>query len=221
MSTALSNELSDIEGVVRASELDRESRRDRQQIEWDRKLLEGRLGELSGTGPAATSSAALELVRKSQLDGEPVAWVTVGEGIFFPPDAARNGIDLTALPVVRVEEPPEAARAADKLLRSGGFGLVVVDLVPSEARAPGASIPRPLQKRLIQHADTHEAAVLVLTEKKPDAPSFGSLCSFRAQAEHRRRGGNRFERSVEALADNRFGPGWTVREAYRGPPGLR
>lgn len=221
MSTALSGELAEIEGVVRASELDRRERRDRQHVDWDRALLEGRLGELSGSGAAATLSTALELVRNSQAEGEPTAWVSVGESAFFPPDAHRNGIDLAALPVVRVDDASTAARAADKLLRSGGFGLLVVDLAPSFSDEPGTTIPRPLQKRLIQHADAHEAAVLVLTEKGPDAPSFGSLCSFRAQTERRREGGDRFVRRLEALADNRFGPGWSLREVYRGPPGLR
>lgn len=221
MSTALSGELAQLEGVVKASELDQRERRDRRDVEWDRALLEGRLGELSGSGAAATLSTALELIRSTQAEGEPTAWVTVGESVFFPPDADRNGIDLAALPVVRVDEAAAAARAADKLLRSGGFGLVVVDLAPSGSETSGDAIPRPLQKRLVRHADTHEAGVLVLTEKEPDAPSFGALCSFRARAERRREGSDRFERQLEALADNRLGPGWTVREVYRGPPGLR
>lgn len=219
MSTALSSELAEIEGVVKATELDREHR-DREEIAWDRALLEGRIGELSGSGETASLSAAFSLIRDSQAAGEPTAWIAAGACSFFPPDARRNGVDLEALPVVRVDEPPAAARAADKLLRSGGFGLIVVDLVAPSGDS-GVSVPRPLQKRLARHADAHEAAVLALTEKEPDAPSFGSLCSFRAQSARRRDGGDHFEVDLEALADNRFGPGWTAREVYRGPPGLR
>ena len=40
-----------------------------------------------------------------------------------------GGIDLDALPVVRVPDARAAGRAADHLVRSGGFGLVVIDLV--------------------------------------------------------------------------------------------
>jgi recombination protein RecA len=219
MSTALSGELAEIEGVVKATELDRD-RRDREEIAWDRILLEGRIGELSGSGETASLSAAFSLIRDSQAEGEPAAWVAAGESSFFPPDARRNGVDLEALPVIRVEAAPPAARAADKLLRSGGFGLIVIDLV-SASGDTGVSVPRPLQKRLARHTDAHEAAILALTEKESDAPSFGSLCTFRAQSTRSREGGNQFEVDLEALADNRFGPGWTVQEVYRGPPGLR
>lgn len=228
MSTAPIESPGEIEGVVRASELERTEGEERREVEWARSTLEGRLGELSGSGAASPLSWTMRLVRTSQSDGEPVAWVTTGGGLFFPPDLRRNGIDLEGLPVVRLEETREAARAADKLLRSGGFGLIVVDLrsgaSPAEAssgRSSSDRIPRALQKRLAQHADDHGAAVLFLTEKRARAPSLGALVSFRAQTERKRKGTDRFECELRTVADNRFGPGWTSREVYRGPPGLR
>jgi RecA/RadA recombinase len=38
-------------------------------------------------------------------------------------------VDLAALVVVRAESTIKAARAADHLLRSGGFALVILDMV--------------------------------------------------------------------------------------------
>jgi hypothetical protein len=40
----------------------------------------------------------------------------------------KLGVDLAALVVVRVPKADAIARAGEKLLRSGGFGLVVLDL---------------------------------------------------------------------------------------------
>ena len=209
----------DIDGVQRASELDRATEEQRREVAWTREILAGRIGELSGAADAATLTFAFELVGESQRSGEPVAWVTGRETAFFPPDAARRGLDLAALPVVRTPDLAGAARAADKLVRSGGFGLVVVDAV--EAGSPNEALPRPLQKRLVRHAEACEVALLFLTAKSPDAPSIGALASFRIQARRERDGRGRFTCRLEALADKRFGPGWSRREVYRGPPGLR
>ena len=61
--------------------------------------------------------------------------------LFYPPDVAQLGIDLAALVVVRVPKPDAIARPGEKLLRSGGLGLVVLDLGL-------ADMPTPLQSRL-------------------------------------------------------------------------
>ncbi len=208
----------DIEGVVKASELDRDQRADR-AIEWEPQVLEGRLGELSSANGAASMTYAFALVRAYHQSGEPVAWVTDRGSGFFAPDAVRHGIDLEALPVVRVEDLQTAARVADRLVRSGGFGLIVVDA--TQLAGPSERADRPLQKRLARHAEAHEAAVVFVTDKPPDAPSIGVLASARLQTERRRAGGNRFVCRLEALADKRHGPGWKCEEVYRGPPGLR
>ena len=209
----------DIDGVTTASELGRQTPRERREVEWARELFGGRLCELSSSGASSSLTLTLELIRESQAEGEPVAWITAGASAFFPPDAIRNGIDLESLPVVRVSEIDEAARAADKLLRSGGFGLIVVDLGESGRR--DEQLPRPLQKRLMQHAEDHDAAVLFLTDRRRDRPSLGSLFSLRAHTGRLREGGDRFICEVEALSDKRFGPAWSWKEVYRGPPGLR
>ncbi len=104
---------------------------------WTRAALAGGVAEISSANGGGTLSLAMALVLDAQREGEPVAWVAAGEGTFFPPDAAAAGVDLGALPVVLAPAVAEALRAADLLLRSGAFGLVILDLGGSDG-APGA-----------------------------------------------------------------------------------
>ena len=97
---------------------------------WGLARLYGRLVELSGGAASAALTTAVGLVREAQLEGEPTAWITEKQSGFFPPDVRDSGVDLEALVVVRLEALAEGPRAADMLLRSGGFGLVVADLGP-------------------------------------------------------------------------------------------
>jgi len=184
---------------------------------WSRAELAGRLCELGPGAAPAVLSAAFALVRDAQRAGEPAAWVAVGPDLFFAPDVAAGGVDLAALPVVRAPDPAAAGRAADLLLRSGAFGLVVVDLAAAERPA---ELPLPLQSRLVQLALRHDAAVLCLTATLADRPALGSLVSLRAVAARRRVGEGRYACEVTAVKDKRHGPGWRWREVRRGPDGL-
>ncbi|MBP7148093.1 MAG: recombinase A [Acidobacteria bacterium] len=178
--------------------------------------LAGRLSELSGIGPAAQLSLAFTLVGEAHKLGEPAAWVTDRKATFFPPDVVEGGVDLARLPVVFVPDAAAGARAAERLVRSGGFGLVVLDLVGARAEIPAA-----LQSRLVGLAQKHDAALVVLTEKAADAGSLGSLFALRCEARREPAGEGRFLCLARALKDKRGGPGWTYTEVRRGPLGLR
>jgi recombination protein RecA len=185
---------------------------------WTRAELAGRLCEL-GAGPdTAVLSAAFALVLDAQASGSPVAWVTARAATFHPPDVAAAGVDLAALVVVRTDSARRAGRAADVLLRSGAFGLVVLELGTS-ATSPAPPLSSALQGRLVQLALKHDVAVLCLTEKTADAPSLGSLVSLRGQV-RRRRTGDGFHGELHILKDKRRGPGWRWRERFRGTDGL-
>lgn len=185
------------------------------QPAWSRAELAGRLCELSAGQDGALLSAAMGLVVDAQRDGETTAWVTATRAVFFPPDAAACGVDLEALVVVQAKDAAAAGRAADVLLRSGAFGLVVLDLGTS------AAMPTPLQGRLVQLAIKHDAAVVCLTDRRPDEASLGSLVSLRGQSVRRRsRDGRRFLCGIDTLKDKRRGPGWTWQEVRHGPEGL-
>jgi len=183
------------------------------EARWSLDELRGRLVEISARGAAATLTTAIELVAEAQQQSEPVAWIARDSGTFYPPDVADSGVDLAALVVVRVASISSiaAVRAAERLLRSGAFGFVVIDdLVELSIASQG---------RLVTLAQTHDAAIACLTRKPDDAASLGSLVSLRAEA-LRRRGAGDFEIAVRALKDKRRGPGWTYVAKRRGPAGL-
>lgn len=180
---------------------------------WRLNEVAGRLVEISSSTASAALTIVFGLIGEAQERGEPVGWVTSAESFFYPPDAAQNGTDLAALVVVRLSNAETISRAGEKLLRSGGFGVVVLDL--------GAiDIPMPLQTRLTGLAHRHHAALVCLTEKASAALSLGSLVSLRAHAEKKRAEDNRFVCTLRVLKDKRRGPTWDYGELYTGPAGL-
>jgi recombination protein RecA len=180
---------------------------------WNLAAIAGRFIELSASASAASLTLAFGLVREAQNRREPVGWVTSMESFFYPPDAAHGGVDLAALVVIRVLHAASIPIAGEKLLRSGGFGLVVLDLGI-------ADIPLPLQSRLTGLAQRHHAALVCLTEKESKTFSLGSLVSLRAHAERRRSSDLRFACRLRVLKDKRRGPTWSHEELCRGPAGL-
>lgn len=187
---------------------------DPSQDVWSFAELQGRLCQLTPDAQPAVLTLAVDLVRQAQATGETAAWVAVGDDLVYAPDVAACGVDLAQLPVVRAGDAAQAGRAADLLLRSGAFGLVVVDL------GDHASLAVPLQSRLVQLALKHEAAVVCLARTRPEAPSLGSLVSLRAVVGRRQVGAGRHVCRVEALKDKRQGPGWQWEGVWHGADGL-
>jgi len=176
--------------------------------------LAGRLVEITAAGAAAPLTQAMGLVLEAQRAGEPAAWVATRGECFFPPDAAGFGVDLAALPVLRVDAAAAAGRVADKLLRSGAFALVVVDL------GADAALPTPLLARLASLARRHHSVLLFLTAAAAEGSQLGSFVSLRAESRRRREGAG-FTCELQVIKDRRHGPGWSVRGQYRGVAGLR
>lgn len=116
----------------------------------------GKLIEVSGGGAsAARLTTAVALVRQAQLEGETTVWIQPVGGPLFPPDLADSGVDLDALIVVHVPEDRGSAgiaRAAELLLRSGGYGLCVLDLSapppprPAALEQPAGYVPEGMSK---------------------------------------------------------------------------
>jgi recombination protein RecA len=181
---------------------------------WGFASLVGRYVELTARGPAARLTGAAQLLLEAQLAREPAAWVTSPDSSFHPPDLAANGIDLRALVVVRA--PATAAlRAAETLLRSGAFGLVVVDL---ESLPQGEVVPLAAQTRLVGLAQHHATLLLCLTAGG-SAPH--TLASLRAETSLHSLPGGRFESRIEVVKDRRAGPGWRHVLLCRGALGMR
>ena len=181
---------------------------------WDLRSISGRLVEISASPSGAPLTLAFRLVLDAQKRGEPAAWVGRRDEPFSPPDVADAGIDLQALPVVWARDPVAAAKGADLLVRSGAFGLVVVDL------GIDARLPAHASSRLAVLAKQHRAAVVCLTDKDAARPSLGPLVSLRAHTATRAREGGRFRCEAQAIRDKRHGRTWAIAEVCRGPDGL-
>ena len=206
---------------------------------WDLESLVGRLVEIDGAFACAASSAAVltaavRLVADAQRHREPVAWIHDRSATVFPPDVAAAGVDLEALPLVCVRNGSEALRAADSLLRSGAFGLVVIDLTV----LPRVHLSMPVQVRLGGLARQHGSAIVMLfgPDRKSLHPkrrdgegrhrSHVAMASLRVSARRERVDGAdeddvRFCCVVEALKDKRIGRPWAVSWRCSPPPGLR
>jgi hypothetical protein len=140
----------------------------------------GELSELCGHGRSTLAQAA---VRVAQAAGQPVAWVD-GPGTFCPAtaDVALDRLALVApgtdgwpAAVVRAAARAQRRRpqrrtllAADLLLRSRAFGLLVLD-------APDERAPLSAWFRLARQARAAQTVLLLLGGQAPCAGSAAAL----------------------------------------------
>lgn len=126
--------------------LKRVLKRSRKPVEGPPKTLsslipEGRLSEVEGYG---ATSAIVRLVAEAQDQGEPVAWITDATSSVHPPDLAAGGIHLHSLAFLRIKDDAKRTsrlRAAELVLRSGAFALVVIE-APSTHDLPARALSR-------------------------------------------------------------------------------
>ena len=185
---------------------------------WSLSNLTGRLTEI--TGNARLSSLA-KIVREAQMHAGGVAWIGVTGSLFFPPDFEQRGIRVHDIPVVmlpgksedgEIKPGDKAARAAEILLKSSAFSLVVMDL--GTHRAGTAALGR-----MLRIAGVHECAVVAVTEGEP---ALGSLTGLRIVTGFDRTGGESetVSLSLTAVKDKQTGPFWQETEVCRAPHGL-
>jgi recombination protein RecA len=183
------------------------------------ELPAGRLIELSGTRGAARVTVAASAVWQAQIEGETTAWIQPAGGSLYPPDLHECGIDLGALAVIHVPGSPSdhgLLRAAELLLHSGAFGLVVVDLRDSLPRSGAA-----WQGRLLGLAREHRSRILFLTSKMQSVDSLGPLVSLRIEPRRLRASEAAFTIEPEVLKNKQGLVLHDVHEPRRGPWGLR
>lgn len=181
---------------------------------WALSELLGRFVELSGAAATAALTIVAQLIAEAQRRSELAAWIGSRAYTFYPPDFAAAGIDLAALPVVHATDVIKAARAADALIRSGGFAIVVMDL------GYKAELPMPVQTRLVGLAKKHRTALVCITRHDDDAAPLGSLVSIRGETEKHRTGFDCFDCALHIVKDKRHSPGWAHTETCRGADGL-
>ncbi|MBW2424512.1 MAG: hypothetical protein JRG86_09695 [Deltaproteobacteria bacterium] len=102
----------------------------------------GRLSEICGAPSSGRTSLALRLLSETLERGLLAAWVDLADA-FDPSSAAASGVDLDHLLWVRPRRLEEALRSCERLLRTEGFELVVLDLslpgMRAGARPTGAA----------------------------------------------------------------------------------
>ena len=109
---------------VRASSLIR-SAEEGTDLRFTLQAVRGRLCELRDTSASAALSALVQLVWQAQCVGEPAAWIHGGTAGLHVGDLHQAGVDPAALVIVRLWKETDALRAAERLLRSGAFGVLV------------------------------------------------------------------------------------------------
>jgi hypothetical protein len=87
----------------------------------------GTIGTLEGPPSSGRSALAARLLGAATRRG---LGAIVGVRL-FPPALAAAGVRLDRLLIVQAEEPVEIARAADIVVRSGAFTVVVIPTLPS------------------------------------------------------------------------------------------
>jgi len=180
---------------------------------WCLREITGRLVELAGWRSGAVYSSAATLIVDAQKSGEPVVWIGPKTRTFLPADAQDAGVDLAALPIVRVPTTRDIPFAADVIARSGAFGLILLDVGTAN---PAMGV----LSRLAGLARTHNTAIVMLTEKSPEHPSLGSVVSFRADTSFARHRDGGFEHVIAVSRDRVRSMAWRHVEVRRGPAGL-
>jgi hypothetical protein len=142
----------------------------------------------------------------------PVAWISATTDIVYPPDLAQNGINLDELVFVFTEDALQASRAAEHLLRSGGFALIILDLEEQ------AQIPEAVQGRLLRLARATNAGVLCITRE--DDALRGSMISLRARVSRSRISTDRYRVRLSVTRDKQGGPGARTGEVCYAPAGM-
>lgn len=176
---------------------------------FDVSRVEGRVVEVSEAGFFGALSALTGLMAQVQARGEQIGWVETGPNLFYPPDLAFRGLDVEAIAVVLAPDSSAGLLAADWLVRSGAFGLVVVDWA-------GSAVDDSDLGRLARLVEDRAAALVFLTKKNPGDPSLATQVSLRGTVELTPEGDTEWA----VTKDKRSGPSHRQRTRFHGPFGL-
>ena len=161
--------------------------------------------------PSGATSFAAELIVEAQAREEPVAWIAGCRSIFYPPDFAASGVDLDGVAVVWAKGTVESAFAVDLLLRSGSFGLIIVDL-GTDWRISDSALGR-----LARLAELNTCAVVFLTTKHRDEQSLGSMIAVRGSVSSE----PPLSSAIRIIKNKHGVTGAVVRRSFDAPPGMR
>ncbi len=138
----------------------------------DGGIVRGRVSEIVGPVGSGRTTVAARFVFAATRAGEVVAWVE-NSGGFAPGDVAAGDADLDRVLWASVDDSRQLSldfsgrfrryrfssvfKAAEMVLKAGGFGLVVIDI-----GAHATPLPQSIALRLAREAERSGAAVLVV-----------------------------------------------------------
>lgn len=129
--------------------------------------LLGRLTEVTAHRNTPWLTLLCRLLLDTQSHEEPAIWVaSIPEKVFYPPDFQKNGVNLSLLPVVFAPDNQGAGRATEKLLRSGTFALIIV-----EVQAP-VLLPDAIMGRMVTLAAKSRTAVVLVSHHPDTQPNW-------------------------------------------------
>ncbi len=98
----------------------------------------GILATLEGKSGSGRSAVAARLLATATAGGGLGALIEMprgAQGAFYPPALEAAGVDLDRLLIVHADEALDVARAADIVLRSAAFGVIVIPSLQLQATA--------------------------------------------------------------------------------------
>lgn len=131
----------------------------------ERGLPRGRLTEIAGAPGSGRTTVLRQVVASTLAAGWWVAYIDASRTLAARDWAAFGADD--SFWVVRPDDPRRGAWCADILLRSGAFGLVILDGAPA--------LPRAVAVRLVRLARASDAALVLLTTDGQHAGVAGAL----------------------------------------------
>jgi hypothetical protein len=181
------------------------------------KGLTGKVVEFSGWNQSACLSLTIPLILECQRGVKECAWILPesirGESLFFPPDFLRAGIDCGRIPIIRSHNAVDSFGIAEKLVRSGGFALVVLDLTA------GKAVRDSTVGRLNSIVQRYQCLVLCLTRNPPGAPSMDPMIFIHVHVEAQLHKGQ-FQVTAVVQKDKTQAPGYRMKWNYEAPTGM-
>ena len=141
----------------------------------------GQMTELVGQRSAGGTALVTQVAARTTRRGETIAWIDPLDQL-EPDSLIACGANLAGILWLRPQSFDDTLRAADLLLRTGGFGLVVMHLGDEVVRR------RVAQWRRLQQAVEQARTVLLISSARRVADSSAALvlemCAARARWTH-------------------------------------
>ena len=129
-------------------------------------LPRGRVVELAGQRSTGRTGLACAIAAHATRQGEIVGWIDPADAL-DPDTLTTTGIASTRVLWIRPRSEHDAPRAAELVLTTGGFGLVVLDL------AEAATHPVPWPR--LAHAAEHTRTTLLVLSRQRHAGAHAAL----------------------------------------------